>query len=172
MFSDGSVSKHQFYLKMKDDDVIFKFKEALECDYPIKYYEKPNYNYILQISSKKMCCDLIKLGCVINKTKTITFPSIPEHLYNHFIRGFIDGDGCIRVGVTKGKDLLDITSASYTFILQLKEKLLPYTTHIGISKETLYDVWHLRCGGKQVKNLLDWVYKDATVYLNRKYFKY
>ena len=48
----------------------------------------------------------------------------------------------------------------------------PYSSYIGICKEKKYDVWHLRCGGKQVKKILDWIYKDATVYMNRKYFKY
>lgn len=172
MFSDGSVSKNQFYLKLNDEDVIIKFKNALKCDYNIIHNETPYYNYILEVSSNKMCNDLIALGCTINKTKSIQFPNIPSNLWNHFIRGFIDGDGCIRVGKTRGKDFLDIASASYSFIIQLKEKLTPYSSHLGICKEKKYDVWHLRCCGKQVKILLDWIYKDATIYMNRKYFKY
>lgn len=172
MFSDGSVSKNQFYLKLNDEDVVIKFKNALKCDYNIIHNEEPYYNYILEVSSTEMCNDLISLGCTINKSKTIKFPNIPSNLWNHFIRGFIDGDGCIRVGKNKSKDFLDITSASYVFINQLKEKLIPYSSYIGICKEKKYDVWHLRCGGKQVKKILDWIYKDATVYMNRKYFKY
>lgn len=172
MYSDGSVSDNQFYLKLKDEDVVIKFKKALKCDYPIKHNEKPYYNYILQVSSKEMCNDLINLGCFKNKTKIIQFPNINPSLHNHFIRGFFDGDGCIRVGITKGKCSFDITSASYTFLIQLKTILEPVTTHIGISKENKYDVWHLRCGGKQVQQLLNWLYKDSTVYMQRKYFKY
>lgn len=172
MYSDGSVSDNQFYLKLKDEDVIVKFKEALKCDYPIKHNEKPYYNYILQVSSKEMCKDLINLGCYKNKTKIIEFPNIDKSLYHHFIRGFFDGDGCIRVGDTKGKCIFDIASASYNFLIQLKNILNPIATHIGISKETNYDVWHLRCGGKQIQQVLDWLYKDGTVYIQRKYFKY
>ena len=37
MYSDGSVTKNQFYLKLKDEDVVVKFKEALECEHPIKH---------------------------------------------------------------------------------------------------------------------------------------
>ena len=40
----------QFYLKMKDEDVVIKFKEALKCDYPIRHDEIPYYNYTLQIT--------------------------------------------------------------------------------------------------------------------------
>lgn len=172
MFSDGSVYKNQFYLKLNDEDVIVKFKEALKCDYRIRHNEAPYYNYILEVSCKEMCDDLVKLGCIPNKAKVIQFPDIPEHLKRHFIRGFMDGDGCIRVGETLGKCMFDIACASYQFILQLKEILTPYTSHIGISKETKYEVWHLRCAGKQVKSLLDWLYQDSTIYMQRKYFKY
>ena len=172
MMSDGSVHKNGFYLKLKDEDVVVKFKNVLYSDSPIIHHEKPYCNYILQIYSQEMAADLIKLGCVPNKIKILQFPDIPKALYNHFIRGYMDGDGCIRVGRNRGTDYFDITSASYTFIMQLKEILTPYTSHIGISKETKYDVWHLRCAGKQVKLLLDWIYKDSTVYMQRKFFKY
>ena len=30
MFSDGSVSRHQFYLKLKDEDVVVKFKKSVK----------------------------------------------------------------------------------------------------------------------------------------------
>lgn len=172
MFSDGSITHKQFYLKLKDSDVVYKFKKALKCGYSIRHNEFPYNNYILEVSCQEMCRDLIKLGCVPNKTRTIQFPNIPIDMYRHFIRGFMDGDGCIRVGETLGKCMFDMTSASYQFILQLKDVLTPYTTHIGIAKESKYDVWHLRCGGKQVKFLLEWLYKDSTVYMQRKYFKY
>jgi intein-encoded DNA endonuclease-like protein len=172
MFSDGSVSKNQFYLKLNDEDVVIKFKEALKCEYPIRHNEVPYYNYVLEVSCQEMCNDLIKLGCVPNKTKVLEFPDMNDNLKRHFIRGFMDGDGCIRVGSTLGKCMFDIASASYNFIVQLKDTLQPHTTHIGISKETSYDVWHLRCAGKQVKTLLDWLYQDSSVYMKRKYFKY
>ena len=172
MFSDGSVSKNQFYLKLKDEDVVVAFKKALECDYQILHNVSPYNNYILEVSSTEMCNDLINLGCIPNKTKVLQFPNIPKNLYKHFIRGFMDGDGCIRVGSTLGKCMFDITSASYSFIQQLKSAIEPHAIHVGISKENKYDVWHLRCAGKQVKLILDWLYRDSTIYMQRKYFKY
>ena len=173
MMADGSIgtNKTQFYLKLKDEDVVVKFKEALKCDYSIKHHDNP-YSYILQVSCQELIEDLIKWGCTPNKTYTLQLPKIKEDLMHHFIRGFMDGDGCIRVGKTRSTDYFDIVSASKIFIEQLKEVLLPHTNHIGISKETKYNVWHLRCGGKQVKPLLDWIYKDSTIYMQRKFFKY
>ena len=42
--------------------------------------------------------DLIKQGCVPNKSLILTFPNkyqVPKNLINHFIRGYFDGDGSI-----------------------------------------------------------------------------
>lgn len=172
MMSDGSVHKNGFYLKMKDEDIIVKFKEVLCYDGPVKHDEIPYYSYKIQVYSQKMVKDLINLGCTPNKTHTLVFPTLPDSLVRHFIRGYMDGDGCIRVGKNEGANYFDITSASYGFLLSLKPIIESHVNYIGISKEKKYDVWHLRCGGKQVKQLLDWLYQDSTVYLQRKFFKY
>lgn len=173
MCSDGSVSRNVFYLKLKDSDVVYKFKEALNCDNDVRVRILPYESYILSVYCQEMCKDLCALGCVPNKTRSLRFPQIPEYLYSHFVRGYIDGNGCIRVGATHGKDFLDIVTASYEFALELKEVLLNHASFVGISKENKYDVWHVRCGGNQVKTLLDWVYaNNKGYYMQRKYFKY
>lgn len=51
MFSDGSVSRNQFYIKLKDEDILLKFRDALQCNYPILYREFPYKSYCLQVSS-------------------------------------------------------------------------------------------------------------------------
>ena len=53
MYSDGSVSKNQFYLKLKDEDIILKFRDALECDYPVRKVSYGGYDaYILEVNSQ------------------------------------------------------------------------------------------------------------------------
>ena len=79
MYADGSVSKNQFYLKLNDKEVLDAFKKYLNCDYEVKKV-KNSKAYILTISSKKICNDLIKHGCTPNKTKTIRFPKIDKEL--------------------------------------------------------------------------------------------
>ena len=173
MFSDGSVSDHQFYLKMKDEDVVLKFKEALKCDYPIRFHDLPYTNYILEISSKKMCNDLKKLGCTPNKTRILRFPIIKENLIPHFIRGFFDGDGCLQLNDKLYHCRFDLTSASLDFLNDIR----PYITAIAktngsLNKEHNYNVWHLSYSGHQVIQILNWIYKGAHYYMQRKYFKY
>lgn len=170
MYADGSVSKNQFYLKLNDKEVLDAFKKYLNCDNEVKKV-KNSKAYILTISSKKICNDLIKHGCTPNKTKTIRFPKIDKELQSHFIRGFLDGDGCILMGNTVGTSGLNFTSASLLFLKDLEKVLLPYIKHSHISKEKT-DVWHLRCHGKQILTILNYIYSDANIYMYRKYEKY
>ena len=171
--SDGSIRKNVFYLKLKDSDVVYKLKDALECAYKVRVCTSPYECYILSVYCQEMCNDLISLGCTPNKTRTLQLPKLPEYLYSHFVRGYIDGNGCIRVGAFPSKDMLDIATASSVFAEQLKAVIEPHANHVGITKEKRYDVWHVRCAGKQVKSILDWVYSDSdNVCMQRKYFKY
>ena len=173
MFADGSVSRNQFYLKMKDEDIIVKFKEALECDYPIIYRENPWISYCLTVSSQKLCNFLINLGCVPNKTRIIRLPVLEKSLYRHFIRGFFDGDGCLQLQDKKYHCRFDLTSASKKFLEDLRPIINQHSkTNGSLNKERKYEVWHLNYNGYQVQQILDWLYKDATIYLNRKYIKY
>ena len=174
MYSDGSVSNNKFYLKLKDEDVIIKFKEALKCDYPIRKTCYNGYNaYTLEVSSKKSCNHLIKWGCVPNKTKIIQVPNINKDLYRHFIRGFFDGDGCLQLQDKIYHCRFDLTSASKMFLEQVRPIISLHSLSNGyLGKETKYDVFHLNYSGHQVEMILDWLYKDSKFYLKRKYDKY
>lgn len=170
MFSDGSVTKNNFYLKMKDSDVVYKFKEALQCDYPITYKTDPYISYRLYVSSQKMCNDLIKLGCVPNKTRVLRFPNLRDDLIPHFIRGFFDGDGCLGLYKETYHTQLNFTSAALDFLYDLKEVIDKVSWHPGhIHKESKYEVWHLVYCGHQVQPLMKWLYKDAHYYMKRKH---
>lgn len=173
MFSDGSVSKNQFYIKLKDEDILLKFRDELQCDYPILYRESPYKSYCLQVSSQTLCNALIKLGCIPNKTKVLSLPVLRNDLYRHFIRGFFDGDGCLQLQDKKYHCRFDLTSASKLFLEQVRPLITAHAKSNGyLGKESKYDVWHLNYSGHQVQNILDWLYEDSNFYLQRKYTKY
>lgn len=174
MFSDGSVTDSGIYLKMKDEDILLKFKNALQAEQPVKKIYYGGYEaYIIQLYSKRLAASLSSFGCTKNKTRTIRFPNIPKEFYSHFIRGFFDGDGCLILNKELGKTQFNITSASKQFLEELNPIISKVSgTKGGISKETKYEVWHLRFCGKAVQTIMNWLYQDATVYLQRKYRKY
>lgn len=51
--------------------------------------------YQLQIGSKEIFNDLIKLGFVPAKSKKLLFPKVPRKYLGDFVRGYFDGDGNI-----------------------------------------------------------------------------
>ena len=130
LYADGNVyynEKRVSYrielgLAEKDLNHLEKFKKFLNCTNEIKYRQNIKA-YRIMIGSKKMCNDLIKLGCVPNKSLILTFPTedqVPLELQRHFIRGYFDGDGCItyrKSGSSPGINML----GNLEFLLKINE---------------------------------------------------
>jgi|GEM_PF-5162928 len=174
-------------LNYKDVDVIEKMSNMLFGKMVARYYEiSNNYSvgigagntakyYDLRFSSARLTERLAELGCVPQKTKHLKFPKeglIPEELFHHYLRGFWDGDGHIG---TYANGEAKLTSTKH-FCEGLKQKL---DKLLGINCQVTHDSRHnanwryLRIAGrKQTKKFLEWMYKDATVYMERKYQKY
>ncbi len=59
--------------------------------------------YRLQIGSKGIFNDLLKLGLAPRKSKRIRLPFIPQEYFSHFVRGYFDGDGNVTICTYKRK---------------------------------------------------------------------
>ena len=131
-----------------------------------------------------MCNDLVKCGCVPCKSKILKFPNeqiLPKELQKHFIRGYFDGDGCICrcEGLVKRKDRNNalyhykryfLTFAGTKDVLDKICIFLHDKTKYIKNSEFNYQ---LKFGGtKKIQNLMSMFYKDANIYLDRKYEKY
>ncbi len=99
-----------------------------EIDPEIKKRRK---RYLLRIGSHKIYNDLIKIGLFPNKSLTIKFPRIPSSFLDHFVLGYFDGDGCVRICKEKGKRKAIIlkklsvvfTCGSFSFLKSLSARL-------------------------------------------------
>lgn len=188
MYADGYITnknKIGISLSINDIEHLEKFNNSILSNYPINQYEikqgyKPGNMYCrVLMTSDKMYNDLINQGCVENKTNVIKAPNIPKEMITHFLRGYIDGDGCIT---TKRKSLNH--SLEYKVCILGTEELLTYIKNFIEDNNVAHiNKFHKRkpthivssielTGNKQVKHFLDLIYKDATVYLDRKHDKY
>lgn len=179
MYSDGCVTKNGFYIKMKDEDVLLNIKKELQADQQIKIANNGNYwAYRLSICSEKMSKDLINLGCYINKTYTLKFPTeeqVPSHLFPHFARGFFDGDGSLNINVNINSCRITFASAAFNFISVFKENISNFSKRKGSlikGSGKNSNVWFLSFTGRQIFEILDWFYKDADIFMKRKYDKF
>lgn len=179
LYADGSVSANKYYLtidiSINDKEIIELITKAIHTT-PPKYMYKTikDKQYIkLCIGSKKICSDLINLGCVPNKTFVIEFPSddqVPSHLLSHFIRGYFDGDGCI----TSKEGIRPMVTMVGTVLFL--DGVYGILSKNGINKKSMFkisDIYRL-----SISNLRDnyyfysYIYQNSTICLNRKKKKY
>ncbi|MDD5463678.1 MAG: LAGLIDADG family homing endonuclease [Candidatus Moranbacteria bacterium] len=110
-YADGSMqdspSIRGKYMRISsaEKNNLIKIKEWMQSQHIITERQRDGENilYLLKIGSHELYKDLEKLGLYPNKSLTIKFPDIPKKFLNHFVRGYFDGDGCVRVCMKKGK---------------------------------------------------------------------
>jgi hypothetical protein len=108
LFADGCVInnvekyRYQVTLKLhtKDKHILEEFIKKINGEMDVWTHGQRDICEI-NLSGKKIVTDLINKGVVPNKTFTITYPIIDEYLERHFLRGYFDGDGCIRISKDK-----------------------------------------------------------------------
>ncbi len=194
MYADGYITdkrKHSSYrigmsLSLNDIERLESFKKDLEYTGLIKIYEvkqgyKPGIKYgRLLIASNQLAEALIDKGCIVQKTKKLTFPPdsiVPKELKYHFIRGYLDGDGSIIVRLGEDGNLISGTigfTGTKEFLTGLKDFLnksqLAFDKRYKDREDNIYS---LNIGGEmQVIEMCYRLYGHATTYMERKYKKY
>ncbi len=105
MASDGCVRDHDNWISLSQSGEhgykMIKYAHALiGCQGSIKTKFPKNGapHHGFGFTSPKLSAQLAKFGIVPRKSLTYTYPDVlPSHLFYAFIRGYIDGDGCVSV---------------------------------------------------------------------------
>jgi hypothetical protein len=176
LYADGNISKRtsksgQIFLTSSDKEWVENFMKGIESNNKPRKEVHSKYKTSIwkaQITSSQMFNDLNSLGCTPVKSLTITVPTLSDDLMHHFVRGYFDGDG--TVGVYKNLKESDwlilksgFCSGSQTFVKQLLE-ILP----VKNKKFRYSGVYQTQFSLKDSITLYNYMYKDATVYLERK----
>ena len=185
LYADGCVRPEFFRLNLaqKDESHVAAFKNAIKYTGPLFYSApyarvyanktiKSSGQAILSVSRKKMRDDLEQLGCVERKSLILQFPTpdqVPPYLLRHFIRGYFDGDGCISSN--KVRDRLNYKMQLLGTAAFL-EGVMQYLATEGIKPVKLGKHSNIRRiyygGNANISALYDILYRDATVWLDRK----
>lgn len=167
IMADGNVSitnsqySLKFHIAIQDKEIIDKFLKAINSSNKTKFKEASN-SYYVSLTSVHMCRRLIELGVIPNKTgKEIIPKDIPDELTSHYVRGVFDGDGITDISRKRSGFVGSVNMISDILIL-LNENLTTFKA--GKNKKVVYFL-----GGKKFsKRLYVYLYKDATVWLERK----
>lgn len=192
LMADGynHEDKHAICLRLQAEDleILEKFRDFLKSNAPIyEFITTTRVNKLtkiykeVRVNSVHLSMQLAKLGCIQGKTYLLEFPTcVPNNLMNHFIRGYFDGDGCISIN--KRKDRTP-NSFTYQFTIAGKEDVLKKIQKILIQNANVNETKleypknnfakTLHYGGRKVvTKILNYLYKNATIYLKRKHDKY
>lgn len=186
-FADAYASGSYISLKDGDQDILFTIANYLELPAPV--YKEPDPS---RYSKKgywrlglKHNAILLRKHWGANKiagAKKLILPTVPPTLLNHFLRGLFDGDGCYSIDnryVTKYPDMA-VPGLIYVLLneeehaKQIQDSICMATNlnHTNIIKKTgngsrvVYKlIWS---GTNNIVTLRNWLYTDATIYLQRK----
>lgn len=179
LYADGCINERaksqnlELTLCEQDKNHLYKLRQAINGDMPInlkqvKLKGKTFNSYRLQICSTDLCDDLITLGCVPNKSLLLQFPDfLEDELYKHFIRGYLDGDGCIstrcRISIC----------GTYDFLADMQKHFIDKlgVTEVSILSDKRRNHYQYERVGKNSLKILKYLYEDSKVYLDRKYDK-
>lgn len=178
ILADGCIYDTKLIIALQEKDVylLYDFVRDLDSNHPIQKHYKYN-TYILNIGSKVLTDKLKEIGICERKSYNIDFDKvlsyIPLNLRNHFIRGIFDGDGCIK----KYKQTYYDKYFYHFSITGLKNVVSWCKEYLGIENKIIQDkrtkslvtYYCLTRKTSTLKNIFNIMYKDATIYLNRKY---
>ncbi len=189
IFADGSLAissgknNLSFKIQIGDIEIIEAIRKCICPDKPLynrKARPPGRKNQIgIDITNETICSDLVKLGVPIGskKTYTMTLPDVPEDMFNHFVRGYFDGDGNLNIQKHKSKITninWNTSCVSHDWNQQLLEMIKKYLDVNGYLSKDNKKSKGIYFTGINALILLEWMYKrkHLSIYLNRKYQKY
>lgn len=168
-------------LSEKDEDIVDKLCEVIPNSTKTKRSRNTNfkqeYNSVKFSNSRQIFIkELIEFGFP-TESKTINArPPIVEYDKDAFWRGVIDGDGSVGIRKTSPHSteaFVSLTTKSET----LKNEFNAYIAAItgkqyNFKRNKRDDVYNLTFAGFNACKILNSIYKNSTIHLDRKYQKY
>jgi hypothetical protein len=168
----------------EDVDHLRVIRNLMRCTTPLKFRKRKNksgtisFSYGFVTNSEQCYSDLERFGVVENKTYVLRMSDwLCKHpLVHHFMRGYIDGDGCFSLVNTKDQRHIHFSMRGTKEFLEAFHGVLFAAGVCDEAREIIANSGkkHLAFGKLQyggngmISKLYDFLYHDATVFLPRK----
>jgi hypothetical protein len=168
-------------LSLKDRKHLKKLRIFLKSNAEIKERTRKRFGKIIySVSIQFNSIELVKnlesnFNITANKSLSYQPPKLPPNMIRHFIRGYIDGDGSIGWHKHNNKPRLNVCSGSKILLEWIFKHFKENIEEIGnpsIKKRETSELYTIEFMGHQVTSILNWLYEDSEVYLDRKYQKF
>ena len=183
VFKDGGEYGFSISLKWSDHKLIYQMADDFGLSESIvqRVYRKSHllggrkvaggWHSMIRLNNYHLADRLRFLGLDPGNNYKRRLPNIPH--MSHFIRGFLDGDGTIGMIRSNYKyNYLYIQFIiTYADFAQDMQKLLEseFGRAGNISHPT---IWYIRVFGRMAGRLADWIWREPTRYMARKYARY
>jgi intein/homing endonuclease len=180
--ADGSVKSSSkagnvLSLSLIDSQPVYHLKELLGCEARVakrEYEYLINPMYCLNVGDKNIVSDLMSHGVVPNKTKILRFPShLSDIMVRHFIRGYMDGDGDVCLINEPRRRMLTMSFYGTKDLVNGCIKHLD--ENVGLKSKGTFQqgtITRFKRSCKQAQDILEYLYKDSSVFFGRKNQKY
>ena len=184
LYADGNISSEgnrlEVRLSIKDLEHLEKFRKFLNLSTEIRTGICNGNGFChLSIRNKHLWHTLYNLGCVPAKSLIVTFPK--RSFFNDiklvldFIRGYVDGDGCLCYYYSNNgciRTQLDLVGTK-KFLITVNN-IFNNKGHIRNKscKNWENKAYSLRFSDLPSRKIARILYEHATIYLTRKYKKY
>lgn len=183
LYSDGCNYPPQHRVKLelqeRDKDILDKINIEIQSNKPLAFNNLNSKNenwqntYRLDITNKHISDRLVELGMVQNKSLILEFPKwLDKSMYAPFLRGYLDGDGHIEWGKTRFITLVGTTQFC-EHVKNFCENDLNIKCSIcnAANKNSNTKLLYIHSRDR-IKKFLDFIYKDARLYIERKHNVY
>ena len=172
-YSNGILS---LSLQEEDKHILDEINLLLDNKKPLIFesLSKKNINfhnqYRINLFSRHLCDVMRDYGVTPRKSLTLTFPSwLREDLYRHFIRGYVDGDGCIYWNDEKNKSSVSMVGTE-SFLTEVSKIL--HDNGIVVKMQNNHSIKELKTTSRvDTIKLITFLYCNSNLKLNRKYKK-
>lgn len=181
LYADGNISSYnntvELSLKGSDISHLRKYNSFLNNAKDVtlgvsKCNDKEFSRCRCSVTNKYFHKRLCDLGCIPKKSLVLKFPDKSifkdQSFVYDFIRGYIDGDGCIGFTST-GRLTLQIISTKE--FLEEIVSIFPevFDNLIHKDKRRANNTYFIACTGTKAEYILEILYRNSTIYLDRKY---
>lgn len=185
LMADGYISKNsntiELSLKGSDSNHLQKYNNFIRNTQPIKISKVINNGKEYSrcrcaVTDSHFHNRLIELGCIPQKSLTLKFPNknifANKNLIRHFIRGYIDGDGCLTYTKT-GRLVIEIIGTK-EFLEEIKELYPEYFKSILYKdkRRPNSNTYYISCSCNSADKFADIIYNNSNIYLDRKYERF
>lgn len=186
----GDMEHNNIVISVNDKQIVDDIANEFQFTGNIRKTKKGGFEnsregYSLNFSSKIMATRLREIGLYPNKSLTINeLPDIKNKLIRHFIRGYFDGDGSILLSHNSSYHNVNGVIKKYEYPTYNFTILGTKTFLEDINEKAKFNYSKIRdtrckeikclsiCAKREFEYIFQYLYKDSTIKLTRKFEKW